>query len=309
VFSAGDLLVGGRPGYLFQGGTAYIENYGSSGVFQQHAALIDGGHPRDMIMVGSDVLVADQTLVTRLSPDGTLTPAFPVFFEALARALSADIQGNIYVGEALGVARIFKISPSGTVLGRFSIPLEQFTISTMDLEPDQCTMLYASGGQHVQRYDVCTGSALANFAQLPAGTVTVIRILTSGNVLVGSTSGITLFDASGRSLQTYLTRESVLSLGIDSDETKAWVGVSISPSGSRTFLMEKLDLSSGSIVVGPVDIQIPNRPVFSAECLLVAGTLRVAQRSSAMEAVPSLSAPLLLLMLITVAAIALRRLN
>ena len=53
VFSAGDLLVGGRPGYLFQGGPAYIENYGPSGVFQQHAALIDGGHPRDMIMVGS----------------------------------------------------------------------------------------------------------------------------------------------------------------------------------------------------------------------------------------------------------------
>src|SRR5207253_3600402 len=101
--------------------------------------------------------------------------------------------------------------------------------------------------------------------------------------------------------QTYLTRESVLSLGIDSDETKAWVGVGISPSGSRTFLMEKLDLSSGSIVAGPVDIQIPNRPEFSADALLVAGTLRVAQRSAETVAVTSLSTTLLLLMLITIA--------
>ena len=309
VFSAGDLLVGGRPGYLFQGGTAYIEDYSPSGVFQQHAALIDNGHPRDMLMVGGDVVIADGQILTRLSSNGALTLAVPVVFENFTDSLAADKEGDIYVGDLLGVVRLTKISPSGSVLARFAVPFEQNDLTALDLQPDQCTMFYGSAGSHVQQYDVCKGISLPNFAVLPAGTVTDLRILANGNVVAASTSGITVFDATGKALRTFLSNESILSIAMLPDEQAAWVSLGISPTGTRTYLIEKVDLLTGNVIAGPVDIQIPNRPEFSADALLVAGTLRVAQRSAETVAVPSLSTPLLLLMLITIAVTAIRRLS
>ena len=168
---------------------------------------------------------------------------------------------------------------------------------------------YGSAGSHVQQYDVCKGISLPNFAVLPAGTVTDLRILANGNVVAASTSGITVFDATGKALRTFLPNESILSIAMLPDEQAAWVSLGISPTGTRTYLIEKVDLLTGNVIAGPVDIQIPNRPEFSADALLVAGTLRVAQRSAETVAVPSLSTPLLLLMLITIAVTAIRRLS
>jgi hypothetical protein len=287
VFSRGDLLVGGRPAYPFEGFDAYVENYGASGTFQRHAAIIDGGHPRDMIMLGSDVLIADEGPLTRLSEDGTFRPIPFLFFPKLPARIAADARGNIYVGELLGVARVYKVTSSGDVLARFDVPREVASITALDLDIDQCTLFYASGGSNVQRYDVCTNAPMANFARVSGNPVTSIRVLSNRNVLVASAlSGLTLFDPAGNVVRTFLTNESVLSLAILPDEGSVWASITSSPLGSRTELIERVDLRTGAIIAGPTAIQIPGRPLFTGEALIVVGSLRAAQR---IEGIPALS--------------------
>lgn len=279
-FAPGDLLLGGRPAYQTDGFDGFVDQYDANGTFQANLLTRDHGHPRDMITFGSDVIVADQNQLTLIKRDGTTALAAPVFFEDFTCALAASAAGDLYVGALLD-GTITKVSPGLASTTRYTVPVENHGVIAMDLEPDQCTMLYSSAGPSIQRYDVCTSRPLPAFARLQTGLVLCIRVLSGGDVLVSSNSGIYRFDRMGHLVGSYLLGKSVNRFSVVPAEGAAWVTLSAN--------IVKIDLESGSFIVGPLPQRNPAPGVgWSAETLLVVGEMRVSQTSVA-SAIPVLS--------------------
>ena len=166
TFSVGDVLVGGRPPWSIGGGQSFVDRFSPTGVYQEHTAVLTDGHPRDMLSIGNDVVVANQSQLTRIAPDGSTSLFSPLYFGNFIASLAADARGNIYAADLLG-NRVAKISPNGNLLASFF--LQGSFIIAMDLMSDQCTLLYViSGSAQLHAYDLCANKPLANFAQLPS---------------------------------------------------------------------------------------------------------------------------------------------
>jgi hypothetical protein len=298
-FAPGDLIIGGRPGYAFDGGKGFVQKYGPGGLFEQYLIAANGSHPRDMIDLNGVLIVADQDHLTRITPDGVASLAAPVFFGNFVSSLAADASQNIYVGDFLDSV-LTKLSPSGALVQQWTLPAIFREIVGMDLQPDQCTLLYVTTAPVIQRYDVCVSSALADFARIPSGAALSIRILSNGHVLVTSTTGVFHFDKDGNLLGSYAAGLIVRRLSLVPGENRMWVITNLA-------LIEQIDLDSGNVIIGPM---LQDQPVpgvgFGGEALIVVGDRRVAQSSAV--GVPTLLPFVILILIGTLAVVGSRRL-
>jgi hypothetical protein len=189
-----------------------------------------------------------------------------------------------------GIGRSVYVITPGAATERF-IDIGQ--TGGLDLSADQCTLSFAQF-KTVARYDVCHNTALGTFATLPAnvGTVTAIRILPDGSLLVAHIAGVTHVSASGIPIQTYGFPTD--SLALDRDGASFW-----SAQGTSIF---KIAIDTGAVLLGPINTG------YTVLGIGVVGEPRAAVSPAAIAAIPALSPTMSLLLLAGVIAIAAARL-
>lgn len=167
-----------------------------------------------------------------------------------------DASGNFYVGSNYGNHHMFKLDSSGNGIDEFSMDVDQRGTDWIDLNADQCTMLYTSEGTRILRYNVCTKTQLPDFATGLASPLYALRIRPNGEVMVSSEKLVYRLSSSGSVLQTY-SRDTYgekglfFALNLDPDGNSFWTGT------SDTDNVYKLDIASGNMIikfnVGPND--------------------------------------------------------
>ena len=114
----------------------------------------------------------------------------------------------------------------------------------MDLETDQCTMLYTTEGSTIFRHDVCTNTPLSNFATGLSGNAYALRILPSGDVLVAMGVNVLRLNSAGVIQQTYdaTGENSWFALNLDPDGTSFW------SADFGTSNVYRFDIASGNVI-------------------------------------------------------------
>lgn len=270
-FAPGDILFAGIPfTYLGVRFSAFIDRYDATGFFQEPVPIVLWSAPLDAISLGRDVILGGESALTVIHRDGSATKLGDA---QDAGALAVSAIGDLYVAER---SSIRLVPLSGGTARQFTVPSENPYVSAMDLQRDQCTMLYGSDGPTVQRYDICTSTALPAFARLSSGDVYSIRVLLDGDVLVGTSKGMIRFDSSGQIRQSYAPALNIARITVVPGEQSVWVA---------TPALAKIDLSSGAIV-GPLP-----EPRYRASwhpALIVIGDQRASQ-TPLPSAIPTLS--------------------
>jgi len=166
-----------------------------------------------------------------------------------------NADGNIYVGEANGQRRLLLFDPAGTLLDSWTPAVGPSGMDSFDLDADQCTILYTSQDDRIQRYDVCTDSQLSDFATgLSGDECLALRIRPSGEVMVACTKGVHHLAPNGTVIRTYLTSEYTdtegnqesdfddsffFAMNLDPDGTSFWTG------GLLSGDIYKIDIETG----------------------------------------------------------------
>ena len=131
--------------------------------------------------------------------------------------IAADRAGNTFVlaaerenrltGDGLNAA-IVAFDPAGNVSATYELGpgyVNRFngSVSGMDLAADQCTLFLESNGV-VRRFNVCTGTFLADFAMISEPFWHhPLRILPDGGLLVGFSDRMERYSAAGVRVRTY----------------------------------------------------------------------------------------------------------
>ncbi|NNE36577.1 MAG: DUF11 domain-containing protein, partial [Rhodothermales bacterium] len=149
--------------------------------------------------------------------------------------------GDAFVGN-LGNG-IRQYNAAGVFLGTSRASRVDF----IDLAADQCTMYYGTEGNFVGRHDVCTNTALSNFAG-GLSTVFSLRLLPDGGMLVANGINVSRLDATGAIVQTYNTGNisGWFALNLDPDGTSFWSG----SFGNDSFY--RFDIATGNLLTGPI---------------------------------------------------------
>lgn len=136
-----------------------------------------------------------------------------------------NIAQSIYAGQADGTGNILKFNTAGTPQGSFAAGSGGRGSDWIDLEADQCTMLYGSEGPNVKRYNVCTSTQLSDFAGNLGSSCYAVRQRSNGEVMVACQSKVLRLNSSGTPVMTYTAPLSVsffFALNLDPDGTSFW---------------------------------------------------------------------------------------
>ena len=185
--------------------------------------------------------------VSRFDDTGTLIDAAFVTSTAgntSTESIVFDAAGNFYVGHADGNRDIEKYDAAGNLLAVYDVATTARGSDWIDLAADQQTMYYTSENFEILRYDVATGTQLANFADFNQRPTFALRILDDGGVLAASSRSILRFDAAGNIIQTYdvAFHDNWFSLNLDPDGTSFWSG----DFGTGQF--HQFDIATGALL-------------------------------------------------------------
>jgi uncharacterized repeat protein (TIGR02543 family) len=157
--------------------------------------------------------------------------------------------GGVYVGQADGSEDVLKFDRSGTLLANYDVPTGPRGSDWIDLAADNCTLFYTSEGDTIKRYNVCTSTAMADFATAPSGPCYALRIRPNGEVLAACTSVVHRFDSAGTLIKSYPAADyatsDLFALNLDPDGTSFWTGDLTS-----TGRVVRVDIASGSLITG-----------------------------------------------------------
>jgi hypothetical protein len=165
---------------------------------------------------GYDVLFTAETDLGEIAPAGDGRYLVPERWNA--RAAGA----HVLEFDANGLLRRHRLPEvdepgTGRVIGARHI----------ELLGDRCTLLYTSGfdgpsPNRVRRMDLCTGTALPDFVQLPYGQYAgVVRQLPGGDVLVANDTEVLQFDGGGKLRHAY-PFEQVRHIALTPDGKSFW---------------------------------------------------------------------------------------
>jgi hypothetical protein len=178
-----------------------------------------------------------------------------------ALGLVLDAQGNIYVLGHIGAGGyiIDVFAPDGSF--RDTLPLSGGDYSgfldnaPLDLAADQCTLFLIQNETTIRRFNVCTGTFLADFATVP--NANSVRILPDGGVLVASGNTIVRLDSNGVPVRTY-ARPSWSWVGpitLAGEGTTLW----LAEDGCETSTADHLDLAIGTLLAShPLNQEAPH---------------------------------------------------
>lgn len=179
--------------------------------------------------------------IVEIREDLSRVPFFKGAGRLRADAMVVDRRGNVYVlAQGSGSKFIIAISATGTLL---SIQPISVGSAPIDLSADQCTLLLARAGGIV-RYNVCTGSRLADIALDDPSTYRGLRILPNGDILIAEGPSLRRYSDTGSLLREHRRLESV------------WASALAIGSGGATALLGddcarrvvEVDLTSGQKV-------------------------------------------------------------
>ena len=188
--------------------------------------VFDNGHPHSIL----------QTITS-----GDTNPESVVF----------DGAGNFYVGHAGGTTTIKKFNSLGLPIGSFSPATEDRGTDWVDLAADQCTIFYTSEGGKIKRFNVCTSTQLADFADI-GGVSYALRLLPpfdgTGGLLVANSASVKRLNGAGAIVQSYdaAGQDQWFALSLDPNGTSFWSG------SFDTGDFFRFNISTGASEVGPI---------------------------------------------------------
>ena len=143
--------------------------------------------------------------LTRFDPTGTVLPPNPfINHGATNESCAIDASGNVYVGGA--GTRVLQVRLDGNLVDTFTPVNVDRGTDWIDLAADQKTMLYASEGNTIYRYDVSTHTQLAPFATGLPGPCFALRIRSNGEVLIACEQDVVRLSSTGTVIQTIRSR-------------------------------------------------------------------------------------------------------
>jgi hypothetical protein len=225
-FAAGDIFVGGNSAHAGQ-----VNVYDHSGTFLETITTGSGSEQLGMAFDSSGDLYANGAFPAsgttyKISHTDSSVSAFvnndP---SAHNESIVFNQGGHMFIGQPDGTHQIIERDASGAFVNRYTVTIENRGSDWIDLAADQKTLYYTSEGKNVMKYDVSTGTQLANFATgLPGSDAYALRILPDGTVLVADTDRVVRLNSSGSVIQTYgLLSDSLLfALNLDPNGTDFW---------------------------------------------------------------------------------------
>jgi len=168
-----------------------------------------------------------------------------------------DAAGNVYVGQAGfndqatdAQVPVLKFNPSGALLDTLVLPTGDRGTDWIELSANQCTLYYTSEDTTVRRYNVCTRTALPDFASgLTAPYCYALRLRPNGELMVACQEAVHRLSAQGANLKTY-TRQSIgetdagglFALNLDPDGTSFWTA------GLNSGNVFRVDIATGAVL-------------------------------------------------------------
>jgi hypothetical protein len=148
----------------------------------------------------------------------------------------------VYAGLNEGDNELLKLDTNGTLVDTLFLEVDAFGIGYIDLSKDGCSLYYTSEGTYVLRYDICTKTQLADFANSLPGPCYAVRIRTNGEALVACDSEIVRLNSSGQIIQHYTpgNEADFYALALDPDNASFWVA------GYSSGHVYKVNIASGS---------------------------------------------------------------
>ena len=201
-------------------GSGQIDHYDSAGTYIETLDTGLGGNTSGMAFDSAQNLyVTDWSAnaVSKFDKSGTLIGTFGSS-QDYPESILFDSSGNAYVGSYFSIR---KFDSAGNFLTSYEL-----SAPWIELLPDQCTMLYTNFGTAIQAHNVCTDTALGQFADLGHGTAYALRRLADGTTLVADSTEVMRVNPSGNIYWDYSGFGAGLlsSLNLDPDGTSFWAG-------------------------------------------------------------------------------------
>jgi hypothetical protein len=165
-------------------------------------------------------------------------------FNADPESCVRDGAGNFYVGQADGTGDVLKFDSSGNPLGSFDVATGPRGTDWIDLAADQCTLFYNSEGPIMRRFNVCTNTQLADFANTAGCLGVGMRIHPNGDVFTACFDDtIRRLDSTGAVVQSYpiAGASNLFAFNLDPDGTTFWTA-------DFSGTIYRVNITSGAIV-------------------------------------------------------------
>ncbi len=208
TFQYGDIIAGGQtPSMIIAAGR--FDWYLPDGTLNKRMAeTMFGELPLDVALDATgNVYWPTFHTIRVLDNTGLYVRDFPRYSANSFLVIAFDRAGNSYTDAPSGSqGNIAKTTPAGDLITTFLLPVHdpRFSVNSIDLAADQCTMYYTSFGKRVLRYDVCRDVALPDLASsLPGISAEQLRILPDGGVLVAMVDRVVRLSSSGLVVHTY----------------------------------------------------------------------------------------------------------
>jgi hypothetical protein len=254
-------------------GNGLVDNYSATGTLQDtlndgtSATYTTGG----CFDSSGDFFVTnfDSDSISEFSPAGNLLNSAWATEPSTPESCTVDAHNNVYAGGP-GSPTIYEYNSSGTQINSFPVEGGSGTGGTdwVDLEADQCTLLYTGEGSEILSYNVCTQTQNPDFATgLPAPCFE-LRIRPDGDVMVACASEVLRYSSSGTLLQTYAipgTGE-LFSMNLDPDNSTFWTG------DDTTGEIYHVNIATGAVIS-----QFNSSPPVGLFGLTLVGAINVAQ--------------------------------
>lgn len=300
-FARGEVIVAGSRDLVvdeFGNTIEYIANlrvHRSDGSFARELATTTSRLFTEPLVLNQTVFVGMRTPegIERFTADGTQLTPFATDV-ASVNWLSPRPGGGIIA--ANGSGEIYVFSANGTLTAFRDFTQSPKAFGGIDLARDGCTVFFAGSGA-IARWNTCANTPAVFLEPGLDGALTALRILPDGTFLVAvirSEGGRVLRVASDGStiIRTYPIPGNALALDVDG--TSFWTN-------AGNFLL-KVDIATGAILSETFTD-------FLIEGISVVGEPRASLAASAAADVPTISPPVLVGLMLTVAAIAVLRLR
>lgn len=269
------------PGDVYAGiGSGLVAHYTAGGTFIENLDSTTGSsESTGMCFDAGGNLIATMfsaNTVSKFSPTGALLAAnFGTGYNQHPESCTVNAAGNVFIGQADGTEQIRKLDANGAFIQAFSPTVGPRGTDWIDLSADQCTMLYASEGPTIRRFNVCTGTQMTDFGSAPGGSQCFAnRIRPNGEVLLACTTpnAVYRFGPAGNLAQTYTAFSPVptgilFALNLDPDNATFWTADLFTRQIYRMNIVSGTEVSTftaagqsslaGLSIAGEINVAIP----------------------------------------------------
>jgi hypothetical protein len=255
-------------------GNGEIDNYSPSGALNDtlnngtNAHFTTGG----CFDTSGDFFVAnfDSNSLSEFGPDGSLLNSTWATDPSNPESCTVDVHNDVFVGGP-GAPIIYEYNSSGTLINSFNVQGGSGTGGTdwVDLEADECTLLYTGQGSEILSYNVCTQTQNPDFATGLPQPCFGLRIRPNGDVMVACASKVIRLNAAGIQKQSYTIpgASQLFSMNLDPDNSTFWTGDDTNGEVFRVSIASGFVMSSfntapavglfGVTLVGAINVSFP----------------------------------------------------